>query len=69
MKHADQVFKITDGTRVTVWPGGDVSSANGPVIIGSIKGYGWHDANYFIAQGAYDNQWDKLFELAKTIFR
>ena len=29
--------------------------------------YGWQKAQFFINQGAYYNQWDMLFELARKI--
>ena len=76
-KYTNQVFKIPDGGRIKVLPGGDVKFSSGfKYDVANFVGYkaGWKDAQYFISRGAYYSNpakgiygWDELFRLALKI--
>jgi len=78
-RHSDMVFKIPDGGRVRILPGGNVSIINHGVTgtkanlnslysvlrYGQPYRYGWLDKAYFQSIGAYDNsKWSLLFQRA-----
>jgi hypothetical protein len=74
-KYSNMVYKVPDGGRVYVKMGGDVKLTMGVVgrtkVIGAYMftnyDYGWQNAQFFINQEAYYNQWDMLFNLALKI--
>lgn len=74
-KYSNKVYKVPDGGKVYVKMGGDVNLTMGFIgrtkVIGAYVftsyDYGWQNAQFFINQGAYYNQWDMLFKLALKI--